>query len=130
VDFEGVAGGDEVFEDDVDDVLVEDLDVAERVDVELEALELDAALVRDVFEPEGGEVREVGEGADAGELGQLEADADLAPLVLVGEGVERVEVHLRARGGADVEPLLVRGRQRLCGRRHGVFRPPCSEPES
>src|SRR5215216_1659230 len=59
VDLKGVAGADEVFEDDVDDVLVEDFDVAERVDVELQTLQLDAALVGDIFEAEGGEVREV-----------------------------------------------------------------------
>src|SRR5215211_7047352 len=58
VDLKGVAGADEVFEDDVDDVLVEDFDVAERVDVELEALEFHAALVRHVLDAEGGEVGE------------------------------------------------------------------------
>ena len=37
-DAEGIAGGDEVFEDDVDYVLVEDFDVAERIYVELQTL--------------------------------------------------------------------------------------------
>jgi hypothetical protein len=37
-DAQRVAGGDEVFEDDVDYVLVEDFDVAERIDVELQTL--------------------------------------------------------------------------------------------
>lgn len=38
VDAQGIAGGDEVFEDDVDDVLVENFDVAERIYVELQTL--------------------------------------------------------------------------------------------
>src|SRR5262245_38917690 len=37
-DAQGIAGGDEVFEDDVDYVLVEDFDVAERIYVELQTL--------------------------------------------------------------------------------------------
>src|SRR3712207_1333645 len=65
LDFDGVARAHEVFEYDVDDVLVEYLHVAERVYVELQTFKLDAALVRHVFEPERGEVREVRERADA-----------------------------------------------------------------
>jgi hypothetical protein len=38
VDAQGVAGGDEVFEDDVDYVLVENFYVAERIYVELQTL--------------------------------------------------------------------------------------------
>ena len=100
--FEWVARRDEVFEYDVYDVLVEYLHVAERVYVELQTLEFDAALSGDVFEPERGEVREVRERADARELGQLELDSYLAPDVLVGKSVERVETHLLARRGAYV----------------------------
>src|ERR671912_2996335 len=121
-DADGVAGGDEVFEDDVDDVLVEDFHLAERVDVELQTLQLDAALVGHVFEAQDGEIGEVREGADGRELGHLELDADFAARVLVGEGVERVEVHLRARRRADVEALLVDGRGRF-GRRHASLTP-------
>ena len=50
LDAQRIAGGDEVFENDVDDVLVKDLHVAKRVDVELQTLQLDAALVRNVFD--------------------------------------------------------------------------------
>src|SRR5947209_16792545 len=97
VDFYGVARRDEVFEDDVDDVLVENLHVAERVDVELQTFEFHATLRGDVLDAEGREVREVREGADACEFGQLKLDANLTSRVVVGEGVERVEIHLVAR---------------------------------
>src|SRR5215213_6286065 len=118
LDAQGVAGGDEVFEDNVDDVLVENLHLAERVDVELEALQLDAAFIRRVLDADDGEVREVRERADGRELGYLEINPNLAPDVLVGEGVERVKLHLLARRRADVESLLVHGGRRGFGRRH------------
>src|SRR5947209_5569519 len=121
LDFHGVARRDEVFEDDVDDMLVENLHVAERVDVKFQALEFDAALRRDVLDAKGREVREVGERADAGELRQLEADAYLTARIFIGEGVERVEVHLLARRRAYVEALLVRGRRAGLGRLHLVY---------
>ena len=108
VDAQWVAGGDEVFQDDIDYVLVEDLYVAERIDVELQALQLDATLVRDVFDADGGEIGEVREWADCRELRDLEIDLDFAAGKLVRERVERKQVHLRARRRLNVETLLVR----------------------
>ena len=97
-----IAGGDEVFQDDVDHVLVEDLHVPEGVDVELQTLQLDATLVGNVRDPDRGEVGEVGERADRRELGDLEINLDFAARKLVRKRVERKQVHLRARRGLNV----------------------------
>src|SRR5678816_4625607 len=58
-----ITRGNEVLEDDVGYMLVEDFDVSERVDVELQTLQLNAALVGNVLEANCGEVGEVGKGA-------------------------------------------------------------------
>src|SRR5687767_13252616 len=71
-----IARGDEVFENDIDDVLVKDLHVAKRVDVELQTLEFNAAFVGNVFETDDGEVRKIGERTDRGKLRNLEIDFD------------------------------------------------------
>src|SRR6185437_13802289 len=89
LDAQRIAGGDEVFENDVDDVFVEDLYVAKRVDVELQTLQLDAALVGNVFYADGGEVWKIRERADRGELRDLEVDLDLTAGKLVRKCVER-----------------------------------------
>src|SRR5688500_5023459 len=47
---QGVAGLYEVFQNNIDDMLVENLYGAKRVDVELQALQFDAALIRHVIE--------------------------------------------------------------------------------
>ena len=56
---ERIAGVHKIFEDHVDDVLVKDLHVTKRIDVELQTLQLDAAFVRNVFDSNRGEVRKV-----------------------------------------------------------------------
>src|SRR5436190_16345782 len=71
LDAYGVAGRDEIFQDDVDDVLVKNFHLAERVDIELEALEFDAAFVWHVLDANDGEVRKIRERADGRELGYL-----------------------------------------------------------
>src|SRR5687768_1477601 len=63
----GTAGGHEVVEDLVGDRLVEDAPVAESNHVVLEGLELEAALVGDVRDPDLAEVGEAGLGAHGGE---------------------------------------------------------------
>jgi hypothetical protein len=107
VDLQRIAGSDEVFEDDVDYVLVKDLHVSKRVDVKLQALQLDAALVGNVSDADGGEVGKIRERADRGELRDLEIDRDLTAGELVRERVERKQIHLRARRRLNVEALLV-----------------------
>ena len=92
-----IAGGDEVFQDDVDYMLVKDFHVAERIDIELQTLQLNTTLVRDVFDPNRGEVGEIRERADRRELRDLEIDLDFAPWKFVREGVERKEIHFRSR---------------------------------
>ena len=105
-----IARGDEVFEDDVDYVLVEDLHVAERVYVELQAFQFDTTFVGNVFEPDRGEVGEVGERADGGELCDLEVDLDLVAGKLVRKRVERKEIHLFTSCRLDLKSLLIKRR--------------------
>src|SRR5215213_2690381 len=114
LDAQWIAGRDEVFENDVDDVLVKDLHVAKRVYVELQTLQFDTALVGNVFETDGGEIRKVGERADRGELGHLEVDLDLAAGKFVRERVERKQVHLHSWRRLNIETLLVRWIHSLC----------------
>src|SRR6185369_14696697 len=102
-----IARSDEVFHDDVDHVLVKDLHVSERVYVELQTLQLDAAFVGNVFESDGGEVGKIRERTDRGELRDLEIDLDLAAGKLVRERVERKQIHFRTRRRLNVEALLV-----------------------
>ena len=92
-----IAGGDEVFQDDIDHVLVEDLHVPEGVYVELQSLELDATFVRNIRDPDRREVGKVRERADRRELGNLEIDFDFAAGKLVRKRFQRKQVHLRAR---------------------------------
>ena len=62
--------------------------LAERPDVELEALEFHAALVRDVVQKQGGEVRLAGLGAQTGELGDLDVDVVIPCGLRVVEGFQ------------------------------------------
>ena len=78
-----------VFENDVDYVLVENLHVSKRVDIELQTLELNAKLVGNVFDSDSGEIRKVRERADGRELGDFEADPYFASGKFVGESSER-----------------------------------------
>ena len=108
LDEQRITGGDEVFENDVDDVLVEDFYVTKRVDVELQTLQLDAALVRNVLDADGREIRKVRERADRRKLGNLEIDLDLTAGKLVRERVERKQIHLRSWRRLNIQTLLVR----------------------
>ena len=49
LDTQWITGGDEVFKNYVDDVLVKDLYVAKRIDVELQTLQLDTALIMNII---------------------------------------------------------------------------------
>src|SRR5207249_10408790 len=99
-----------IFEDQVDDMLVKNFYVAKRIDVELQTLQLDSTFVRRVLDPNRGKVGEVGERADAGELGYLEIDFDFFSGKLVRKSVEWVKAHLFARCRANVQALLIRWR--------------------
>src|SRR6185503_3902306 len=110
LDAQRIAGRDKVFENDVDDVLVKDLYVAKRVDVELQTLQLDAALVGNVFDADGREVGKIGKRADRRELGDLEVDPDLTARKLVRERVERKQIHLRAWRRLNINHIrIIRG---------------------
>jgi hypothetical protein len=97
---DGIAGFNDVVEDLVDDVLLEDAEVAVGEEVLLEALELEAALAGHVADGEAAEVGEAGLGADAGELGVV--DEDLVSLELVLPGLDGGEGGVEAGFGVVV----------------------------
>ena len=88
---DGFGGGDDVVEDLVADVFLEDAERAVVEEVFLEALELEAVLVRHVADGEDAEIGEGGFGADAGEFGVVDEDFIAGKLVFPdvdgGEGV-------------------------------------------
>src|SRR5688572_15400860 len=102
-----IARCDEVFENDIDDVLVKDLHVAKRVDVELQTLEFNATFIGNVFETDYGEIGKIGERTDRRKLGNLEIDLYLASGKLIRKRIERKEFHLLTRSRLNVETLLV-----------------------
>lgn len=79
----GVADGGEFVEKSVSDGFIENALIAEGVVVELEGFEFDASFIGDVFEFNGGEIREPGFWADGGELWTGMVDGEIA----VGGGV-------------------------------------------
>ena len=84
----GLADGDEVVEDAVDDDFVERGLVAEGGEVELEALGLDAELIGNVVDLEVGAVGLAGDGAEAAELGGVEVDGVVPPGGAIGESLQ------------------------------------------
>jgi len=83
---DGVAGFDYVVEDLVDDVFLEDAEVAVGEEVLLEGLELEAGLAGHVADGDAAKVGEAGLGADGGELGVV--DEDLVGFELVAPGFD------------------------------------------
>jgi hypothetical protein len=78
---------DEVIEDAIGHCLVEMPLIAERPEVELEALELDAERIGYIGDVQRREVGLPGHGADAGELGGFEADLIIALRRRIGESL-------------------------------------------
>src|SRR6266851_93469 len=97
---DGVGGFDDVVEDLVDDVLLEEAEVAVGEEVLLEGFELEALLARNVADCEAAEVGQAGLGADAGELGVV--DEDLIGLELVAPGLDLGESGVEAGFGVVV----------------------------
>ena len=97
LNFQRITCGNEVFENDVGYMLVEDFDVPKRVDVELQTLQLNTSFVGNVLEANGGEVGEVGKGADCRELSYLEVDPDFLTGKLIRKGIQRKQTHLLTR---------------------------------
>src|ERR1700685_722378 len=91
---DGVGGFDDVVEDLVDDVFLEDAEVAVDKEVFLEGLQLHALLAGHVADGEAAEVGKPGLGADAGELGVV--DEDLVGLELVRPGFDCWELDVEA----------------------------------
>jgi len=104
-DLQRIACLNEIFEEDIDDVLVKDFHFAKRIDVELQTFQLDASFVWNVFKPDDCEVREIREGTDRRELRHFKLDPDLTSDKLVREGIERVQTHFFTRRRLDIEAL-------------------------
>src|SRR6185295_17207488 len=71
-----------------------------------------------VLETNRGKVRKIREGADAGELGNLELDLDFLSRKFVRKSVERIQTHLFARSRANIQALLIWFGQMRFRRRH------------
>ena len=102
-----IAGFHKIFENDIYHVLVKDLYFAKRIDIELEAFELDAPLVGNIFKADHSEIRKFGEWTDGRELGHLELYPDLSAGKLVRERIERVQIHFLTRRRLDIEVLQI-----------------------
>ena len=102
-----ITGFHKVVENYIDYMLVKNLNVAKRIDVELQTFQFNTAFVRNVLKANGRKVGKVRKRADAGELRHLEIDFDFAAGKLVRKGVERIKLHLCARRRANVETLLI-----------------------
>ena len=97
---DGVAGFDYVVEDLVDDVFLEDAEVAVGEEILLEGFELEAGLAGHVTDGEAAEVWKAGLGTDAGELGVV--DEDLVGAELVTPGFDGGEFGVEASFGVVV----------------------------
>ena len=83
-----LAGRDQVIENPVGHVLVKGALIAERPDVQLQGLEFDAQLVRDIFKVQGGKVRLAGFWAQAGELRHPDTDDVITFGMWTGKGIQ------------------------------------------
>jgi hypothetical protein len=97
---DGVGGFDYVFENLIDDVFLEDAEVAVAVEIFLERFELEAALAGHVADGENAEVGQAGFGADAGQFGVV--DFDLIAGKLVAPGFDGGKLKVQAGFGVIV----------------------------
>lgn len=92
--FDGqLAGGgdsDEIVENAIGDILIEDAFVAEFLEIEFEAFELNAQTIGDVAEDECAEIGLTGFGADRSELGAFDLDGVIPLREGVFEALELV----------------------------------------
>jgi hypothetical protein len=95
-----VAGFDYVVKDLVDDVFLEDAEVAVGEEILLEGFEFEAGLAGHVADGDAAEVGEAGLGTDAGELGIVYQD--LVGAELVAPGFDFGELCVEARFGVVV----------------------------
>src|ERR1700678_478742 len=95
-----IAGFDDVVENLVDDVLLEDAEVAIGEEILFEGLEFEAGLAGHVADGEAAEVGQAGLGADGGELGVV--DEDLVGAELIAPGFDGREFGVEAGFGVVV----------------------------
>ena len=102
----GLAGGDDVAQEAVDDVFLEDAKVAVGEHVHLEGFEFEAEFVGDVAYDDVAVVREPGARADGGELGQLNFDLVAGVLVFPAFNVRQHGVDTGAGVLVSISALL------------------------
>ena len=107
LDAERLTRLDEILENDVYNVLMENLYISKAINVELQALQLDAKAVRDVAKLYDCKVGKVGERTDCRELGHLKFYPNLFSNKFVRKRIERKKIHRVARRGNYVEPLII-----------------------
>jgi hypothetical protein len=107
-----VTGFYEVFQNHVDYVLVKYFHFPKRIDVELQALQLHAAFVGNILKANGGEIRKVGKRTDGRKLRDLKVDFYFTAGEFVRKRIDWKEIHFRSRRRADIETLLISGRER------------------
>ena len=132
---DGVAGFDDVLEDLIDDVFLEDAEVAIGEEIFLPGFELKAALAGHVAELDDAEVGESGLGADGGELGIVDEDFVGRELILPGfdGGKREVEAGFGVLVGVAWSDGFGNGRHTDivgpdCRQGPGRFRERCYEP--
>lgn len=119
------AGGHEIFEDAVHDVLVEAPGVSVRGEVKLQGLRLDAKPARNVADDDRCKIRLAGHRTHRGELRTVKTDPVIALREAVREGVQRARAGLRGVGGLGLskETQAFRGGGQFLLRGHaGVLR--------
>jgi len=83
-----ITGSDEVTQHLIGDCLVECTFIAERPDVHLQCLQLDAATFRNVVDIDSREIWLAGFGAEASEFRNTDVDGVVAPLIGIFKGLE------------------------------------------
>jgi len=89
---DGISGFDDVFENLVDDVFLEDAEVAVAEEIFLERLEFEAAVAGHIADGEDAEVGKAGFGADGSEFWVVDEDFVAGKLILPGFDVGKGKV--------------------------------------
>ena len=105
----GIHQANQVFHDNVDTVLMKVAMVAEREEIELQALALHHALVGYIRDAHFSEIRLAGDGAQAGELWTIESHPIVIVGVLVGKRLQYfwcILVAVLGLGTEELQPLI------------------------
>src|SRR5215475_11456319 len=103
LEFQRIAGSNKIFQYSINHMFMENLHVTERVDVEFERFQLNAAVIGNITNVQCREIRKIGKGTDCREFRCGEIDLDSPARVFIRKGVERVKVHLFPRCRTNLE---------------------------